>query len=437
YSGAGYISGFDLNVSNKIEISSMLPTNQHYNITLAVASDKKENNKLMINNEAIAEFVTSGSGKFEAITFKNVFINKGIVRIGIEEVTGGIDLDYIIIQSSKDVDSLSFNISDSLINENANEKTKNTMRFMVENFGANIISGQYAAVGSNKELDVIYQTTGRYPAMRLGDMLPYTTMNAEQTQEIEHAIEWSKMGGMVGYVWHWLAPSGNRSCYTDETEFDLSKAVTDIDISDMTLQELGEMVSDGKISDECYQIVRDIDMVSKQLKILQENNVTVLWRPLHEASGGWFWWGAAGEDAYKWLWELLYSRQTNFHGLNNLIWVWNAQMDGWYVGDSLCDVISADIYVDSGSFNSQINTFIQLNKISPNKLIALSECANSPSPDLMIRDNAVWSFFGVWCGDYVLNEQCEFSEKYITKAQLIDIYSHQNVLTLEKLPDLR
>ena len=83
---------------------------------------------------------------------------------------------------------------------------------------------------------------------------------------------------------------------------------------------------------EAWYLIRDIDAISEQLKILQDNNVTVLWRPLHEASGGWFWWGCRGKDAYQWLWNLMYERQTHYHKLNNLIWVWNGQDPDWYVG---------------------------------------------------------------------------------------------------------
>lgn len=38
-------------------------------------------------------------------------------------------------------------------------------------------------------------------------------------------------------------------------------------------------------------LVADIDNISKLMQRMEDENVTVLWRPLHEASGGWFWWG--------------------------------------------------------------------------------------------------------------------------------------------------
>jgi len=38
-------------------------------------------------------------------------------------------------------------------------------------------------------------------------------------------------------------------------------------------------------------VLRDLDAVAAELKLLQDVRVPVLWRPLHEANGRWFWWG--------------------------------------------------------------------------------------------------------------------------------------------------
>jgi len=437
YSGVGYITGFSLNPENKLNLSFKIPASQHYNISLIVSSENKKNNILTINDNEVSEFITTGGDKFEKITINNVYIGKGMASVGIKEVTGGIDIDYVEIQNSKDIWDINLAVGAELINANANVKTKNTMKYLAENYGKNMISGQYATIGTKAELDLIYKNTGHYPAIRLGDLLPYTSNSVPQSSEIERAIEWSNMGGIVSYVWHWEAPMDESSYYTKETAFDLSKGVTSVDVANLSQDELLEMQKRGEISAECMALIRDIDIISKQLQNLQENNVTVLWRPLHEASGGWFWWGAKGDDTYKWLWELLYKRQTEYFGLNNLIWVWNAQEAGWYVGDDFCDIISADIYVDNNNENSQVNTFIQLSKISDKKIIALSECANAPNADFMVRDKAMWSWFGVWSGDYIINSFGELSETYTTKQQLLELYSHENIITLDKLPDLR
>ena len=78
-----------------------------------------------------------------------------------------------------------------------------------------------------------------------------------------------------------------------------------------------------------HQVDDGIDLVAAELKKLSDAGVTVLWRPLHEASGnngdGWFWWGRARSDgasqaqAYVQLWRHMYDRLANLHGLHNLI----------------------------------------------------------------------------------------------------------------------
>ena len=51
----------------------------------------------------------------------------------------------------------------------------------------------------------------------------------------------------------------------------------------------------------------------------------VLWRPYHEMNGDWFWWGKkTGPSGHRALWRMMYDRFVNYHGLNNLLWVWNA-----------------------------------------------------------------------------------------------------------------
>lgn len=437
YSGVGYISGFDKQDDDNLEISILIPSTQHYNITIVLASDIKMNNIVTVNGEEVGEIITSGSGNFEPITLHNVFVRQGLKSIGIKQVTGGIDVDYIYIQSSTDIENLNITPDTELINKNADDKTKNTMKFLCDNFGKNIISGQYATPGTQNEPDLIYSITGHYPALRLGDLAGYTSSSGYGINEIERAIEWSKRGGLISYVWHWEAPLGEPSYYADETDFDISKAVTDIDISQMSIEEITELEQEGKISNECLAVVKDIDTISAQLLRLQDNGVTVLWRPLNEASGGWFWWGAKGYEPYQWLWDLLYQRQTEYHKLNNLIWVWNAQDTGWYVGDDKCDIISADVYDVSGFQISQVNTYIQFSKISSNKLIALSECARVPNVNDMLRDKAMWSWFGVWYGEYIMDTAGALSETYSTKDMIINTYSHENIITLENLPDLR
>ena len=145
--------------------------------------------------------------------------------------------------------------------------------------------------------------------------------------------------------WHWNAPcdlidqlpdrSWSSGFYTKATTFNLAQAL------------------ENKASEAYALLIRDIDAAAAQLARLQNAGVPVLWRPLHEASGGWFWWGAAGPDACIELWKLMFDRMTNTHGLHNLIWVWNGQHADWYPGDEFVDIIGEDIYPPKRGYSSR------------------------------------------------------------------------------------
>lgn len=93
------------------------------------------------------------------------------------------------------------------------------------------------------------------------------------------------------------------------------------------------------------------------LRQLGERGVTVLWRPLHEANSGAFWYcgRAHGEAGIDWmdgeylkrLWRYIYDLYVREMGLTNLIWVYAPNNHGTWSG--VCDVMyyyPGDEYVD-------------------------------------------------------------------------------------------
>ncbi len=66
-------------------------------------------------------------------------------------------------------------------------------------------------------------------------------------------------------------------------------------------------------------LLSDMDAVAKELQTLRDAKVPILWRPLHEASGGWFWWGDCSPDSYCKLYRLMYEKFTKEYELDNLI----------------------------------------------------------------------------------------------------------------------
>lgn len=171
-------------------------------------------------------------------------------------------------------------------------------------------------------------------------------------------------------------------------------------------------------------IVRDIDAIATQLKRLQAEGIPVLWRPLHEAEGGWFWWGAKGAEPCKKLWALLYDRLTNYHKLNNLIWVWNSVASSWYPGNNMVDALSVDIYASAGNHDAQASSFNTVKSLSGDtKLIAMSECGVIPN----WSSSAPWSYWVVWNGEFINDGN------YNSRSFLQTTYNSQNVLSLDEI----
>jgi len=151
-------------------------------------------------------------------------------------------------------------------------------------------------------------------------------------------------------------------------------------------------------------MMKDIDKVASTLKKLKQRKIPVLWRPLHEAGGRWFWWGLDA-DACNELWRVMYDRFTNYHGLNNLIWVWTSAAewnkpysDGykWYPGDEYVDIVGIDIYNNSSASNINSTCFKMLKQHSPDKLIALTECGNLATISQQWKAGAKWLYFAPW-----------------------------------------
>lgn len=347
------------------------------------------------------------------------------------------------------------NVDQALINPAADENARALYRYLLGSYGKRVISGQYIneyedfsapqfcvdeadsdspmTVFRANELRAVYSVTGAYPAMLGLDLSEIET--GRKCYSIEQAIEWHRAGGIVTLCWHWMAPTqtqGKRHFYTEQTDFNLQQAL------------------ENPSGAEYQGLLRDIDLISKELKTLQEAGVPVLWRPLHEAGGGWFWWGASGPEAYKALWNLMLDRMTNVHGLNNLIWVYNGQDPKWYVGDGRCDLIGDDPYYSNGSraayFFDQANAnrFKTNYKTSRNKMIAMTENDFVPNIDRMFQRNTKWLTFCTWCREFVcvMDESAgwgvttpEYSGKYASVAELRAVYADERVVTLERLRD--
>lgn len=161
----------------------------------------------------------------------------------------------------------------------------------------------------------------------------------------------------------------------------------------------------------------DIAKVAGYLSLLQNANIPVIWRPLHEAAGdygwgAWFWWGKSGVETTKQLWKYLRDKLEGEYGLNNLIWVWTVQtsdegnrasmdkISAAYPGNDIVDIVGLDLYEEE--LSNQTEQFdIANDLVNREKIVTLSECGNLLDPQSAAADRALWSWFMQW---YALDE---------------------------------
>ncbi|MBR2912396.1 MAG: hypothetical protein IKC40_00560, partial [Oscillospiraceae bacterium] len=366
FSGRGYLTGFAANPGDLVQAVCNIEAAQHYDITISVCADTEVTNALIVNDERIGEFTISESGHFVRVTFSGVYLPKGETTLSIEEIDGGFSLDYFEISDYKEMYEMEYRESYELCNKNASENAKKLMEYMSKNYGAKMLTGQYAASDLNTESDLIFRLTGKYPAIRFADLTGFTQNSTAAKSDVMGASRaWAQRGGIVGLMWYWDAPMGVSTVYSKDSDFSLMDALTDKELALLDWDEIEELHDEGGITDECYTILRDIDSVSEELKVLAQEDIPVLWRPLHEAGGDWFWWGSDGPNAYRWLWELMYTRMTEYHKLNNLIWIWNGQSAEYLVDETMYDIASMDIYLPKETpYSSRYEQFVLLSRMT-------------------------------------------------------------------------
>lgn len=436
YSGEGYI---DISDNTAFELSVDIPASQYYKITVRHCAGSHKENPLLFNGIKVMDIV-SENGDWVENTMDGVFLEKGKNKVTLGDGWSWFSIDSIRIENGESIsDSIYEGIDDTLCNPYANLKTQNIYQYLKAVYGKRTLAGQCTDYGNNTETDALYLGIGKNPAVRTFDFI-FDSMSfcngTPQAKDVDLAIRWSNDGGLVVYDWHWYAPYGECAFYSKDTSFSLANAVTDIDLSKVDDAELENLYANGKISIEAYKIIKDIDNISALMQRMEDANVTVMWRPLHEASGGWFWWGASGADAYKWLWKLMYHRMTDYHELDNLIWVWNAQSADWYPGDEYCDISATDIYNHAYDYGTSPGLLAEMTGWSDGKLVTMSECATMPDPDLIVRDNAYWLWFAVWNWDFIVkNGTTELSDAYTSFDMMKKVYNSDVIITRDELPD--
>lgn len=437
YSGGAYVSLNGNSDNDTITFTVDVEHTGFYDLNFrSHCGDNGRSNSVAIDGVISGSIISNSNGKIVDSYLSNQYIEAGTHEISIIPEWGWTDFDCIIITRSDVVTDDTYNVTAALSNPNADERTRMLYRFLCDIYGKYSLTGNFTDRGRlSLEWSEVEAATGENFAVMGLEMGDYGLTNktyGSVGKNLGYAYDfYTNAGGIVQLCWHWTTPekyvindevAGHywwNSFYEEHTTIDLDK------------------IMNGEDEEGHDLLVEDMHNMATELERLRDAGVPVIWRPLHEAAGGWFWWGDCEPESYIKLWQEMYDIFTNEHNLTNIIWMWNAQNAAWYPGDEYVDIVSYDIYQPEHTYTSYAGTFTEAASISDeSKLVALSENGVVPDPDLTMRDNARWLFWGTWGDPYTI-EELFLSETYTEKDMLIKAYSHDRTLTLDELPDLK
>jgi mannan endo-1,4-beta-mannosidase len=380
--------------------------------------------KIMVNDEAVDAIVEGKSIKLVYQLKSNTDYKVLIPEKTVSDLAG----NYYAIRAILFSSEFKVVLESNLVTSDPIPQAVTVYNFLKQNYGVKSVS----SIMGVDQCNWVHHHTQKYPAIAGYDFI-FLYASWRNYTDISDKEDWWNKGGLVTISWHWNVPLVEGS--TDysyryvgqqpekkETTFDITKATTP-----------GTW--------EYKTVMADLDALVPIFKKMQDKGIPVLWRPLHEASGAWFWWGAKGPQPCIDLWRMMFNHFED-NGVRNLIWIWTAEADpdkgtddyDWYPGDAYVDMIGTDIYnkTDPEYFKKR---FDMLQRLYPNRMISLSEYGKVGKFSEMWKAQAKWSFFMSWTDDAATTTSRDHA--WANADWWDDAFAQEEVLTLDELPDLK
>jgi len=293
------------------------------------------------------------------------------------------------------------------VNPNLNPTAREVLNYLDSAYQKKVLAGYNVYVHTPDD----YEQTGKHAAIWGRDI----RWLGDASDVIRHASEHRYI---LTLHWHW---------FYDEDSAWKSKRKSPVDV--------GRVVTPG--TPEYEQAIVEMNAAADTLQVLEDAGIPVLWRPLHEIDGGWFWWTDKDKpENTAQLWRMMYDLFTHTRKLDNLIWVYSAgvgkktfeERRRFYPGAAYVDISGIDIYgvdirTDTQKYWDYYNVMSQ---VSPGKMLACGECDAIPDPKKM-QDGTLprWLYALPWWG--TPNNRRPFDWALYTMR-------HEFILTLEDLP---
>ncbi|MEM9775858.1 MAG: glycosyl hydrolase, partial [Chloroflexota bacterium] len=295
-------------------------------------------------------------------TFRSTKIIAIFIFLGLVACRGQVSGKSIEILPTQTPQLQAVEAADTLtFSARANPNPKDVLRWLEsQKDSCASLSGQHVGHGYETEAKYdelvggLVQQSGRTVGLVEADYHDWNYVRDAEAFNQPLIDHWNR-GGLVGI--NWSAPN----------------PWTGGDVWDQSQADLNELLDPSTAAHAEW--ISQLDYVAGGLQHLQDNGVVVLFRPLHEMNGDWFWWGANihpdDNVPYIKLWRQMHQYFTQTKGLDNLLWVyaastyagesWKQPVDYFYPGDDVVDIVGLDVY-DDGLNASGYEQMLKLGK---------------------------------------------------------------------------
>ena len=224
----------------------------------------------------------------------------------------------------------------------------------------------------------VWETCGKYPAvygMDLGGIEMGWPDNLDDNDfdnmRASAAVHYER-GGVVTISWHPRNP------------------LTGGDAWDVSSDQVVASILPGGQKHELFisWLSRAADFIDS-IRTEDGQPVPIIWRPWHEHTGSWFWWGQklCTTEQYKALWKMTYDYMVDERGLTSLVWAYSpgageltsVEVFGErYPGDEIIDIVGFDCYsgADRENYMAKMKSALDITKTFADehgKLMAITE----------------------------------------------------------------
>lgn len=269
-------------------------------------------------------------------------------------------------------------MSTAQVDDNVSEKTvilynnlkaiQNSNYFL---FGQEFFNSFKYSTGSahgDKTYSDAHEVTGAYPVVLGSDFHYYLDKSATERGYHTEAVKWAyRQGFVITFDWHISAR--NTTSYTcSGSPANLAKNIANGNVNgdrDWYLSELDKVIA----------------IINNDL-VVDGENIPIVFRPLHEMNGNWFWWGASCSGFSPADYKALYQLTVDYikERTTSVLFCWSPNspvnstvMANYYPGDMYVDVLGLDMYeITADPFRLYMGTIVDYAQ-AHNKVAVLSE----------------------------------------------------------------